>query len=226
MLNKLFFLLILFSVFVGCDKKSSTGSEQIPSDHPPLPEFLAKVRVINVAESLGAVNVNIGGEAMGSVNVGEAGAYKTIDAGTKEFTVGGVTDTLVLGTEVIGSVFVIDEAQDPDDNFVISTEWSLDDFTNPALVDTVAKIIVAQMSSDTLELAMTLDDVAGWTHPGDRNLRLMTIDVDAGPDTLTVTKGAITVEIPLDITGGTSTTVVITGTIDDLQSFILDNALV
>jgi hypothetical protein len=223
---------------------------KIPTEAPPLPEFLAKIRVVNVAESLGAVNVSVRSlpdtlglkaVAMGNVNVGEDGAYKTIDAGTKVFTNGANIDTLVVTTDLIGSIFVIDEAQDLDDNVAISAEWSLDDFTNPAMADTVAQVIVAQMSSDTLGMVLEGIELADedaeredwvweaaeatWTHPGTRNLRFMVVDVAAGLDTLTVTKGETTVEIPLDITGGTSTTVVLTGTIADLKNFTLNNAL-
>jgi len=49
--------------------------------------------------------------------------------------------------------------------------------------------------------------------------------VPAGENTLSVTEDETTVDINLDVTGGGSITVVIWGTIDDLQSLIVDNAL-
>lgn len=207
---------------------------KIPTDAPPLPEFKAKVRIINVAASLGAVDVSIGGVAMGSVGVGANGAYRTIDAGIKQVSIPSVTDTLIFATDMIGSVFVIDETQDPDETFLLSREWSLDDFTNPPMADTVAQVIVAHMAADTLDFSITglvdhdgelVEEDVEWSCPDGGDERLMIVDVPAGENTLSVTEDETTVDINLDVTGGGSITVVIWGTIDDLQSLIVDNAL-
>jgi len=226
-MSKYFYACVLCVVLVSMLVISCV---KIPTEAPPLPDLLSKVRLINAAANLDdAAEVTftgITGETVTEeVNFGEASNYMTVDAGQKRFQlVGGAEDdtaSIFLATDWIGSVYILDKAEEGDDRFLRVGEWWTYKGTPEA---DSAKVIFAQMCADTLTCEFKESE---WTHPNAAGVRIRTFDsVVAGADTLIVSDDDGTeVKVGLDLTSQSNTTVLITGTIDDLVTTVLDNDL-
>jgi len=153
-MSKYFYAGTLLIVFIAI---LIVGCVKIPSEAPPLPEFKASVRFMNTMLGGDPVAVSVDGDAMATLEAGEASEYMVVNAGNRIIAVDDtvLVDTTLIETDFKGTVYIVE------DGFVLNKErWT---HTNTAYGDTVNFCTIAQMATDTVSVSvLCADSVLVW----------------------------------------------------------------
>ena len=204
----------------------------IPSQAPPFPKFMSKVRYIDVATDLGDVGVVMDGTTKANLSVGEASAYFDEAAGTKKFKLegGAAMDTasIHLDTDDVIALYIVPRADANAPRFVKKAERRL--YRDVAPSDTLAKVMVAQMCDSTL--AVSVESISGAdTTTTDVSSGLaftkfawVTLATNGPSHTLVVKHNdAVIKSSSLNLSGGKVYTEVLYNTVDNLSVAQFEN---
>ncbi|MBD3287222.1 hypothetical protein GF337_00325 [candidate division KSB1 bacterium] len=204
----------------------------IPSQAPPLPEFMSKVRFIHTATDLGEVGVVMDGTTKATLSFGQASAYFDEAAGRKLVRLdgGAANDTAMvrLDTDDVIAVYVVTRPDAEAPRFVKKAERRLYRDVTPA--DTLAKVLFAQMCDATL--AISVESISGADTTTTEvssglaftNFAWGSFATNGPSHTLIVKDGdAVVKSMALDLTGGKVYTEVLHNTVDNLSVAQLEN---
>ena len=119
----------------------------VPTNAPPVPEFKAKVRVINTATDVAQAAILMDGKSFANVAFKAGTDYKAMAAGKHTFQIQGQeVDTLFIDTDFVGTVYAENKSGSTVSRFVKKRERYM--FNDPAPKDR-AVVAFAQFSPDT-----------------------------------------------------------------------------
>jgi len=198
---------------------------KIPTEGHELPNFTGTFRFINAASDVGETAVHLNGSSVGTLALGQANDYETVQAGTHAFYVPADPDTmidsLVVDTDFSGTIFIVPKEINEDRRFIKNREhW---EYANEVVADTMVHVCIAQMvPMEDLKVgiddgAATIYDFKATTAKVLHGAESHTFYVIFGDDTLDTVTPALT--------AGTSSTLLIYGTADDVKTEVFDNRL-
>jgi len=197
---------------------------KIPTEGQPLPNFTGTVRFINAASDVGETSVLFDGSSVGTLALGQAGSYSTVKAGTHSFYIPADPDTMIdslfVDTDFVGTFFIVPKEDAGDARFLKNREhWA---YANKVVPDTMVHVCIAQMVPVELKVGIDSGNATKYNFKDTKPELLLaseshTFYVISGDDTLaTVTPS---------LTAGTSSTLLIYGTADDVKTQVFDNKL-